>query len=729
MKAAALKNRTNEPVSWTDANRVYLETEILRLRLLLRRRVLWLRSRWNQDPLRDYRDQVISEAQADLLLTGEAPQAESAFYQEDLKARKISKSITKVEQVLAGQEKELIETGRTTALKVLAHLFGLTPFEEDVLLLCLAPILEPSFERLYAYGQDDIARKYPTPYMALTLFAGTGEARLMARSSFVPEAPLRRFHLVHLESVPCAALDARPLFLDERIADYLLGINRADERVMSFLQPLAPAPLVKDHHALADQLQQWLQASNQKDGQPGLNLVGRRGAGKRAVAYALCQRLGLQLFSLDMTRLPVPPAERYEALRLLERETLLLQMALYVDLNKAEAADRNVLATQEDDVKRLHAFLILGSHAPVQTETEMLSVSIPTLDRDAQLELWQAAVTETGAELNREIEAVVQQFDFGPSMVAKAVTAAQGLAQLRAAGEEARLSREDLWQACRKQAGWHLDELAQRIEPCFNWKDIALPSDTYKQLKEIAAQVANRSQVYEAWGFGEKLKRGRGISALFAGPSGTGKTMAAEILANDLELDLYRIDLAGVVSKYIGETEKNLRRVFDAAEQSGAILFFDEADALFGKRSEVKDSHDRYANIEINYLLQRMEDYRGLAILATNMKSLMDQAFLRRLRFLVDFPFPDQTLRLQIWRKVFPSRAVLGKLDYPFLGRLEIPGGNIKNVALNGAFLAAEQKRPIGMEHLLHALRREYAKINKLMRESELSTYYEMVKQ
>ncbi len=225
-------------------------------------------------------------------------------------------------------------------------------------------------------------------------------------------------------------------------------------------------------------------------------------------------------------------------------------------------------------------------------------------------------------------------------------------------------------------------------------------------------------------GFRRKLSLGLGIAALFAGESGTGKTMAAEVLAGHLGLGLYRIDLAGVVSKYIGETEKNLRSIFDAAERGGAILFFDEADALFGKRSEVKDSHDRYANIEVNYLLQRMEDFRGLAILATNRKSSLDSAFVRRLRFIVDFPLPDQSHRLQIWRSVFPQEAELRGIDFPFLSRLEIPGGHIRNIALNAAFMAASEGGPIGMAQVMRSARREYAKMERLVQESEFGPYY-----
>jgi SpoVK/Ycf46/Vps4 family AAA+-type ATPase len=273
-----------------------------------------------------------------------------------------------------------------------------------------------------------------------------------------------------------------------------------------------------------------------------------------------------------------------------------------------------------------------------------------------------------------------------------------------------------------------VEDLAQRIEPAHEWGDLVLPEEAMRQLREIADQVAGRPTVYGAWGFGRKLSRGRGITALFAGPSGTGKTLAAEVLAKHLGLDLYRIDLAGVVNKYIGETEKNLRRVFQAAQESGAILFFDEADALFGKRTDVKDSHDRYANIEVNYLLQLMEDYRGLAILATNRKSSLDVAFLRRLRFLVDFPFPDAASRRRIWEKAFPAEAPVAGLDYEVLSRMEIPGGNIRNIALNAAFLAAGEGSPIGTVHVMQAARREYAKMEKMVTEAEFGAHAKKVK-
>ena len=247
-----------------------------------------------------------------------------------------------------------------------------------------------------------------------------------------------------------------------------------------------------------------------------------------------------------------------------------------------------------------------------------------------------------------------------------------------------------------------------------------LPEAQSTILHDIARQIRQRLKVYETWGFASKSARGLGISALFAGVSGTGKTMAAEALADELRLELYRIDLSQVISKYIGETEKNLRRVFDAAEGSSAILLFDEADALFGKRSEVKDSHDRYANVEISYLLQRMEAYRGLAILTTNMKDALDQAFLRRIRFVIQFPFPDEVLRAEIWRRIFPEQTPTEDLDISRLARLNVTGGNIRNIALYAAFLAADADQPVRMSHLLQAARAEFAKLEKPLTTAEI---------
>jgi SpoVK/Ycf46/Vps4 family AAA+-type ATPase len=329
----------------------------------------------------------------------------------------------------------------------------------------------------------------------------------------------------------------------------------------------------------------------------------------------------------------------------------------------------------------------------------MSALRLDPLDAEDRVQLWQDALGPHTAEVHRAITAVAQQFKFGPRVIAAA--AADG---------------GDLWQACRERASRELDELADRIVPRYGWDDIVLAPDVVHDLKAAAAQVRHSALVYGAHGFAKKYPRGRGISLLLSGPSGTGKTMAAEVIANDLALDLYRIDLSRVVSKYIGETEKNLRAVFDAAEASGAVLLFDEADALFGKRSEVKDSHDRYANIEVSYLLQRMECYSGLAILATNMKGHLDGAFMRRLRYVIDVPFPDVAARRLIWQKAFPTEMPRATLDFDALARLDIAGGNIAVIAINAAFLAAADATPLDMRHIARAARAEYHKLDRELR-------------
>jgi SpoVK/Ycf46/Vps4 family AAA+-type ATPase len=303
--------------------------------------------------------------------------------------------------------------------------------------------------------------------------------------------------------------------------------------------------------------------------------------------------------------------------------------------------------------------------------------------------------------------------------------------QIRAAARQLRLQTPDtgatlcpavLASACREVSRHGLGELAARVPSRYGWNDLVLPDDLITLLQSICHQVHHQRQVFDEWGFADKLPYGRGLSVLFSGGPGTGKTMAAQVIAAQLRLELFKIDLSGVVSKYIGETEKNLGRVFDEAQSSNAILFFDEADALFGKRTEVADAHDRYANIEVSYLLQRMEDYDGIVILATNFRDNMDDAFVRRIRFIIDFPFPDEDSRLKIWRKALPLRTpVAADVDFDWLAaRIRIAGGNIKNIVLNAAFGAAQDGTALGMRHLLHSCKQEFQKIGKLWDDKHL---------
>ena len=355
----------------------------------------------------------------------------------------------------------------------------------------------------------------------------------------------------------------------------------------------------------------------------------------------------------------------------------------------------------------------------------MITFNVGKPTPSEQRRLWHDALGKVAPRLNGQVDALVSQFSLSAGSIESVCAEVLGRAVIDAQSDSKLADNMGvmLWEGCRTQVSPRLEGLAQRIEPVARWNDLVLPEYQRQVLSEVAVHVRQRSKVYESWGFANKSSRGLGISAPFSGPSGTGKTMAAEVLANELNLDLYGIDLSSVVSKYIGETEKNLRRVFDASEEGGVILLFDEADSLFGKRSEVKDSHDRYANIEVSYLLQRMESYRGLAILTTNMQNALDTAFLRRIRFIVQFPFPDVAQRTEIWRRSFPAEAPTEGLDANKLARLGVAGGNIHNIAMYAAFLAADASEPVHMKHLVRAARVEYAKLEKHLTEAEIGDW------
>jgi hypothetical protein len=592
-------------------------------------------------------------------------------------------------------------------LETLCTLFGLSPFERDLLVLCAGMELDANFAACCAAAQGDPARAYPTFGLAL---ASLPDPHWSALS---PAGPLRSWRLVEIGAG--SALTLSPLRIDERILHHLAGVQHLDERLAGLVEPLRPLDdLVPSQQAVADHIAAIWTATGSTT-QPVVQLCGPERSGRRAIAASACAALGLDLHALSIYVLPAHSAELTALARLWSRETALSRRALLLDCDDVEPTD----AARESAVARLVAatrgpLLVAGRERRRLSDRPLVSFDVGRPAAAEQRALWRAALGQAATRLNGQTDALVAQFDLSGGAIRAAC--AQALTDPEDAGVA-------LWDACRAQARTPLDDLAQRIEPAATWDDLVLPEAPRQTLREIAAHVRQRAQVYERWGFAAKSSRGLGISALLVGPSGTGKTLATEVLADELRLDLYRIDLAAVVSKYIGETEKNLRRVFEAAEESGAILLFDEADALFGKRSEVKDSRDRYANIEVSYLLQRMEAYRGLAILTTNMKSALDSAFLRRIRFVVQFPFPDAPQRAVIWQRIFPAATPTAGLDVGKLARLNVAGGNIRNIALNAAFLAADEGAAVGMAHVLRAARSEYAKLEKPLTESEIRAW------
>jgi ATPase family associated with various cellular activities (AAA) len=599
------------------------------------------------------------------------------------------------------------------ALATLCATFGLSAFERGILLLCAGVELDADFAAQLALAQGDGRLPQPTFGLALAALPNPDWNALS------PAAPLRHWRLI--EAGTGNVLTQSALRIDERVLHYLTGVHYLDERLVGFVEavPLEDE-LARSQRVLAERIAAiWSRASGAAL-LPGVQLAGPDTAGKRAIAAAACALIGLDLYAVPAEAIPADPREREALVRLWEREAALSGRALLIDCGDLDANDpsrEHAIARLIESVRGV--LLLAGRERRSAPGRPLVTVEVRRPTADEQQALWQARLGDQPG-LSGQVEALVGQFNLSAPIIQAVCAAALGDGR---DGEEADSLPTELWETCRLQARPRIESLAQRIEPVATWDDIVLPEQQRQMLHEMSIHVHQRTRVYQRWGFAAKSARGLGISALFAGPSGTGKTMAAEVLANELRLDLYRIDLSQVVSKYIGETEKNLRRVFDAAEDGGAILLFDEADALFGKRSEVKDSHDRYANVEISYLLQRMEDYRGLAILTTNMKQALDPAFLRRIRFVVQFPFPDTAQRAEIWRRIFPVATPVEGLDPARLAQLNVAGGNIRNIALGAAFLAADEGAPVRMAHLLRAARSEFAKLEKPLTNAETSSW------
>lgn len=586
-----------------------------------------------------------------------------------------------------------------SAIDRLVDCFGLSTFERGILLLCAGVEMDSKLAALCATAQGKPSLPYATFALALAVF---DEPHW---SALAPTGSLRRWRLI-VTGDEKSLVNAH-LRIDERVLHFLAGINYLDARLEPLLRPRAPAATMADaQFGTANSVLEALRGRGAP--YPIIQLIGDDRDGQTDTAAGVAAGLGLQLYCLRAEDIP-SGAQEVDAFTVLwQREAALLASGLLIDCGDGTKTTA-VLGLAE----RLGGLVFVANLEPLELSRTTLRFTINKPDATDQRYLWEQALGATALKLNGSLDGVASQFRLSAKTILATGT------EIRTTIATSDTPDEALWRACRALGRRQLENLTQRVEPVSTWDDLILPEAQKAILSQVAAHVRNRLKVCEDWGFARKSSRGLGLSTLFAGESGTGKTMAAEVLANELHLDLYRIDLSSVISKYIGETEKNLRRVFDSAEESGAILLFDEADALFGKRSEVKDSHDRYANIEVSYLLQRMEAYSGLAILTTNMKTALDGAFQRRLRFIVQFPFPDTEQREAIWRSVFPQATPTVRLDYRKLAQLHVAGGNIRNIALNAAFLAADADKPVGMEHLLHAAHGEGAKCERPLSDAE----------
>jgi hypothetical protein len=599
-------------------------------------------------------------------------------------------------------------TTAPAAINRLCELFGLTAFERNTLLLCAGVEMDSRVAALCGEALGYAQRSQATFGLAMAIFPDPEWGALL------PNRPLRAFRLIDMAPA-VQGLTSAPLRIDERVLHYLAGLEVLDTRLVGMVQePMSMHRIAPSHltNAARSAASAWPRLSDSDTERALLvHLCGDDPDGQEDVASAMAAHLQRRLFVIRSSELPAVGPDLDQFTSLWAREAQLLGASLLIQCSRSE-----VTPAARWLAERIHGPVLVASRESLRFDRPFIRNEVNKPPPREQLELWHTALGARAADVSATLDELSEQFRMSARTIATAG---------RLASRHDPVAPAELWEICKTLCRPKLEDLAQRLVAATAWDDLVLPDPQQETLRHLTTQVRHQMTVYETWGFSAKSRRGLGVSALFTGESGTGKTLAAEVIAHELRLDLYRIDLSSVVSKYIGETEKNLKQLFDVAEEGGVMLLFDEADALFGKRSEVRDSHDRYANIEVGYLLQRMEAFAGLAILTTNLKASLDKAFQRRLRFIVHFPFPDARQREQIWARAFPSETPTRDLDFRKLAQLNMTGGNIRNIALNAAFLAAADPnsggpRPVAMDHVLHAARLESSKMERPLADAEV---------
>jgi AAA+ superfamily predicted ATPase len=724
----------------------HLLAELDRLRYILHADVLRMRAA-NLLTENQFRGLYVSDEQIDAILNSPPSDAAAANT-----AAAVRRDIGALELLAASCEETIAArcaasgaAGIALPLERLTTLYSVALPERDALLLCIAPEVDASFETLYSYAQNDVTRKRPTPGLLLRLLAATAAEYLDLRPLFSAAGRLLKIPLVRFSDEPQdreTALLSRALRPGERIVDFLLGSSELDSRLRAFACAVQPARPLASLHFPAELAEGLQRAANALSDEGGILFFhGPSGAGKRAAAEALTAGAERPLLVADIRTAQVAGSSAPATLAMLRREALLCGANLL--LAHAEAwlgeddahrpPSRALCQTLSEAITGSGTTVFVTSESPWPVVESALSCAwsafeFPMPGFLARKQLWQEGFDSIAANPPAETATgLANRFVLTGGHIHGACRAARTHALLRG-HHPSTLSAVDFEAEARAQSNQGLQRRAQKVEALYDWSHLVLPPRAVRQLREVCAAEKYRSVIYVEWGFDRRHMQGRGLNVLFCGPSGTGKTMSAAIVARELGLDLYKIDLSTVVSKYIGETEKQLSQIFREARSSNAILFFDEADAIFGKRSEVKDAHDRYANIEVAYLLQKMEEYEGIVILATNFRKNIDEAFTRRIHYVVEFPFPEPDYRERIWRSMIPSGAPLAAdVDFGFLGRqFELAGGNIRNAALVAAFYAAEDGGAIRMEHFVLAVASELQKMGKLPSRSEFRQYYEL---
>jgi hypothetical protein len=651
-------------------------------------------------------------------------------------ARLIDRTLQQLQLQIDRRVEQSAMYGVRLPIIALAERFALTSHEVDLLFACLAVELDRRYERIYGFLHDDMSRRLASPGLAIGLYFEGIDEQLNARALLNAQAPLRYYRLLEVmeDSAPTPWL-SRAMRVDERIVSFLIGEHTVDSRIARHIMPLDPGLPSVDGDVVGrghnESLERIVQVASALQGRrkPLIYLHGGRHSSADVLVRAAARQLAMPVMTVDAELLADSATDFEQALFLLFREGVLSQAAIYLR-NVDRALEQPIGASRYRALLRRVAemgSIVFSSGEKTwcwQLPAEPVALRIIALQPDGfaeQLHAWQ--VMSNDAFTDAELHHLVSLHPLPVTAIPDVWRMVHVLVATN--DDEATPTFDQVQQACRAFAGTPVSSLARRIEPKHRFADLVLPSAQLEQLSAICSQAKHSSIVYGAWRFDRKLSLGRGMNVMFTGQPGTGKTMAAEVIAAELGVEILKIDLSQIVSKYIGETEKNLRHLFDQALSANAILFFDEADALLGKRSDVKDAHDRYANTETAYLLQKMEEYPGITILATNLRQNMDAAFTRRMRFIVDFPFPEDEDRLRIWQSVWPTEVPLAAdVDLAQMAsQFRLAGGGIRNVALAAAFLAAEQRQPVSMRHLMRATKREMQKMGRLVNEEEYRRY------
>jgi AAA+ superfamily predicted ATPase len=689
----------------------HLQCELRRLDLILHREILRLRVRY-QLSRDESRGIYISDEQVDRLVNQSVKVDDNVEIIRKLEER--AAALRREHERLAPPELPWCRLSRT---------FQLTEIEQDLLLIAIAPELDLKYETLYAYLNNDVTRRAPTAELVMRLLSSDPRVRLVRRSLLLPDATLFASGILQSSPHLHGSIGVAPA-----VVNYILDQPAPDADLAPYAtlyRPNRPWRDVPVHRTVEQQIRSF----NQHREPVTLIFEGRNGSGRLQAAEAFAREIGAPMLTFDVRAARTSGTPLGKLL-----PPLLLHQSLYGAVLCATHAE--LLLNKEEDTTEAGACLDVlakttrpavlcatgGRWRDVVGRAPLQIINFTPLGCAHRALLWQDAAAQRGYSIDADaLDAVSDRFVLTPGQIDRAVDV---VVRGREMGDPPTFHT---WlEAARSQSDHSLAQLADKVRLVHDWRDIVLPSPILRHLKEITAAIRHRRKVYDEWGFARRISTGTGLKLLFSGPSGTGKTMTAGVMARDLGLDLYKIDLSRVVNKYIGETEKNLDRIFLAAHCSNAVLFFDEADALFGKRSEVKDAHDRYANVEVAYLLQKLEEHDGVVILATNLNKNIDEAFARRMHYVVRLPLPDATDRERLWRGMFPSQAPLAEdIDFEFIAtQFSFTGGEIKNVALDAAFRAASDGGAVSMAHVTRAIAQQLMKEGRAPSVAEFGEYY-----